>query len=201
MILNIAVIRGSVHSLYNPISDTATDFVRTGWAYDNHVLVVARICRELAIKYKANPDQAEAAGLLHDIGDSVMNRMDPKQDFVSKTLAIGILHEAGYSWQTAADFYELVIKPHSCKDGNLPQTLEGKICATADAIAHLEFGFYLHFLQNWHIYRPGGTYEDYVKWALAKIERDVTDKIFFEEERSEMLPYKDSLRLTISLNI
>ena len=87
-----------------------------------------------------------------------------------------------------------IITPHSCQEIK-PATTEGKILATADAMAHLTTDFYLHFCWT-HEVEPD--FDEYKKWVLKKIERDFNDKIFFEEERQLVKESYESIKLLFS---
>ncbi len=65
----------------------------------------------------------------------------------------------------------------------IPKTLEGKVMATADAMAHLKSNFYDYALDT---LKKTDTVDDINNWALPKIERDYRDKIFFEDVRLEL---------------
>lgn len=65
-----------------------------------------------------------------------------------------------------------------------PNFLEGKVMATADAVAHLTTNFYNQFLSR--ITGDGRSPEEIPDWVLEKIERDFIKKIFFDEVREEV---------------
>ncbi len=185
-------LREKVRSLYeakNPNADKWID-----WGYKNYVLVVAGKAERLAKEHGANVEFAVAGALLHDVADAVMERKNPEHEQESLKLAAGILQETGYDEQEVAEIVDDIITPHSC-NALMPQTLEAKILATADGAAHFTTDFYLYFC--WQNYGPGG-YETFKKFALQKINKDYTRKIFFEDVKTEITPMYEALKLLLS---
>jgi len=86
---------------------------------------------------------------------------------------------------------DVIIAPHSCRNGNLPQTVEGKILATADAITHLSKDFYLQFA--WMHLPEEKTYTEYKEWVNEKLNRDFNIKLFFPEIKAEMKDRHEAL--------
>ena len=154
------------------------------WMWTNHVPLVADKALDLAQKHSADVDIAVAGALLHDFGDAFVHRFDSAHDMVSQKESSRLMKQAGYADKQIVVVLTDVIPPHSCHDDNLPQTLEAKILATADAWAHLSSDFYLQFA--WKHLPEGKTFPEFVTWAREKIERDYRRKIYFEEVRVEL---------------
>lgn len=154
------------------------------WMWKNHVPIVALYTEELCKKYTANPDLAVAGALLHDLGDAFVHRHADEHEDISRTKAIEILTSAEYSQEEIQEVIEVIIAPHSCKDGFFPASIEGKVLATADALAHLTTDFYVQF--TWMHLPENKTYEEFIKWVTEKLDRDFHNKIFFDEVRSEV---------------
>lgn len=152
------------------------------WMWNNHVQWVATRAKELAQKYRADDEKVFCAALLHDLGDAEYPRRH--KDFKSWSDAKGneILAEVGFSDLERKEIIEVIIHPHSCRPGNLPSTLEGKILSTADAMFHLQTNFFPLFC---HMNRPEiySQYSEWQAWISEKLPRDFNVKIFFEEER------------------
>ena len=169
-----------VQDLYSRSINSSDPWQR--WCYDNHVLVVAKHAEELAIRYGANVAECVAGALLHDASDATMDRDDPEHEGESVILARKLLDQAGFESGQINHILDNVIAPHSCKD-RMPEILEAKVVATADAIAHLTTDFYLYCA----FYRIGGsTYEEFKTWCAAKVERDFHRKIFFAEVSKDL---------------
>jgi len=113
-----------------------------GWMWDNLVQWVADKALILTEKYKANTEKVYCAALLHDLGDTRYERGDREFASWSEEKGKEILVQAEFSDEEAAEIIETIIRPHSCRPGNLPTTVEGKVLATADGMFHLQTSFF-----------------------------------------------------------
>ena len=154
------------------------------WMWKNHLQGVAHKTVELAKRFGANEDLAVAGAWLHDFGDAFVHRHSDEHEEVSVSKAKKVLLEAGYSGDETQEVLEVIIEPHSCKDGNIPTTIEGKILATADALAHLTTDFYVQYA--WKHLPQNKSYDEFINWVNEKLDRDYNKKIFFEEIREEV---------------
>lgn len=170
-----------VHEIYDRKESTREEWA--DWLSANHVFLVAKFADELSIRLGVKNDLAIAAAMLHDIADSVMARENPEHENKSKEIAREFLLMCGYSDEESKIVIDDAIEYHGCKNGNLPKTVEGKIMASADARAHLQSSFYDFSLEMKTKDEP---VEQVRSWALAKIERDLNNKIFFDEIRDEI---------------
>ncbi|MFO0704067.1 MAG: HD domain-containing protein [Patescibacteria group bacterium] len=163
--------------------ESPIDFAK--WMYPHHVKIVADFALELASKSQdANIDLAFAGALLHDFGDAFLeDRHDAKFEVVTKSEATKILLQCNFSDNEIEYILNKVIKPHSCRDGLMPEIIEAKILATADALAHLTTNFYID-LKNWG--KPTKDNDKFKSWAIEKIERDYHVKIFFNDLRNSV---------------
>lgn len=162
------------------------------WIWQHHVPVVAAKALELSQEYSADADLAVAGAWLHDFGDAFVHRFDAVHQVVTTKEATRVLQRAGYSATEIATILDDIIAPHSCKDGKMPQTVEAKVLATADAIAHLTTDFYLQFA--WMHLPEGKSYDEFRAWATEKLDRDFRVKIQFEEVQEELIGRYLSLR-------
>lgn len=162
------------------------------WMWENHVQTVAQNCLTLAARYHADADLAFSGGLLHDLGDVWYTRDDPRFEPESKGKAEEILKKAGISPDEIVSIIVKIIAPHSCMPGDEQTMIEGKILATADALAHLQTNFYYDFKKmGW----PQGLQpEEFNEWVNAKIDRDFDKKIFFAEVREKVKPLYEKLK-------
>ncbi len=154
------------------------------WMWKNHVPVVAKESEELAERFGANADLAVAGAWLHDFGDAFVHRNSKEHNEISKVKSKEVLEKAGYSLEEIEEVLKVVIAPHSCRDGFLPTTLEGKVLSTADALAHITTDFFVHF--TWMHLPENKSLAEYREWVAKKIEHDFQIKIFFEEVRAEV---------------
>ena len=154
------------------------------WMWNNHVQWVANKARNLAEKYNADIEKVYCAALLHDLGDTTFPRGHDDFDTWSEDKGKEILLNAGLNSEETKEIIETIVRPHSCRPGNLPTTQEGKILATADAMFHIQTNFFPMFCYK---HRPEHTssYEEWQDWFDQKIERDFKSKIFFEDEKEE----------------
>lgn len=163
------------------------------WMWNNHVNWVKDKAQTLAQKYGANEEKVMVATLLHDLADARYERGDAEFESWGETRAKEILVDSGFSNEEINEIFEVIIKPHSCHPGNLPTTIEGKVLATADALFHLQTSFFaLLCYKN----RPEATssFEEWQEWFIEKVERDFSNKIFFDDERGEAQPDFDALK-------
>lgn len=140
------------------------------WVWKNHVPIVVARTEELAKIHGANEDLAVAGALLHDFGDAFIYRHAEAHEEISMQKATEVLKEADYSEIEISRILNEVIKPHSCRNGHLPESLEGKVMATADALAHLTTDFYVQF--TWLHIPENKTYDEFLEWVTEKLDRD-----------------------------
>lgn len=170
--------------------ESSQDFAH--WVWKNHLPFVAEKAKELSKQFGANEDLAVAGAWLHDFGDAFVDRHDPSHGETTEREVIRVMHDAGYDEDEITTVIEQVLKPHSCRDGNLPETMEGKVMATADALAHLSTDFYLQFA--WMHLPTDKTFVEFLDWVNEKIERDFHKKIFFDEVREQVRERYQSLQ-------
>lgn len=166
----------------NAYLSSKEDFAR--WMWENHLQLVARKAEELSKQFEANEDLAVAGAWLHDFGDAFVHRHSEEHEAISMSESKKVLQEAGYLSDEIEEVLVAIIGPHSCKEGKLPTTLEGKILATADALAHLTTDFYVQF--TWEHLPENKSYEEFLHWVNEKLDRDFHRKIFFDEVREEV---------------
>ncbi len=162
------------------------------WMWNNHVNWVKDKAQILARKYGADEEKVAVSALLHDLADARYERGDHEFEDWGETQAKRILTDSGFSNEEISEIFETIIGPHSCRPGNLPTTLEGKVFATADAMFHLQTSF---FAMLCYKNRPEktSTFEEWQDWFAEKIERDYSVKIFFDDERKEVQVDFDAL--------
>jgi len=177
-------------------TSSKADFAQ--WIWANHLPLVANKAKELSQKYDANSDIVVAAAWLHDFGDAFTNRHADNHEEISKNEAIKILQKCEYTIKEISYIMSEVIAPHSCKEGYLPKTVEGKILATADSLAHLNSDLYIQF--TWKHLPENKNYQEYLIWVAEKLERDFHIKIFFEDEKKSVQNRYDSLKEVFTLS-
>ncbi len=154
------------------------------WMWKNHVPVVAKKTEELSNRFGAKTDISVAGAWLHDFGDAFVHRNSAEHASITVEKSSQVLEKAGYSREEIKEILEEVIAPHSCRDGFIPTQIEGKVMATADALAHITTDFFVHF--TWMHLPENKNFEEYREWVSKKIEHDFNKKIFFDEVRAEV---------------
>ena len=184
----ITSLKERVLSLYQAKNPNRVDWA--DWLCANHVFVVADMAGELAQRKGADISLAMAAGMLHDVADTIMKRDNPQHEEESLRIAKNLLTECGFT-PKEINIVEDALIFHSCRDGKIPHFPEGKIMATADALAHLKTDFYQFAYTE---KSKNSTHEQIKSWALPKIERDFVHKIFFEDVREQVRPKYEELK-------
>jgi HD superfamily phosphodiesterase len=150
---------------------------------------------EDVIKHEGgNRELLLAAAYLHDIGDVEFERTDANRHEFENDLATNLLLKYGYSSHEAVKILNEIIAPHSCHT-SIPMTLDGKIFATADAMAH--FTSELYFYICWYHFKKK-SFEKFKSWMNEKLERDYHRKIQFPYWRKKMKPYYVALKAMLN---
>lgn len=183
-----------VDDLYLAQNESRADWA--DWVYAHHVFVVADYAGELADRFGADKELAMAAGMLHDIADAVMKRENPEHEEKSMEIAAGLLWDVGFSDEEIKIVVDDAIRLHGCHNGTAPATLEGKVMATADVLAHLKRDFYDHAVEAFHEKKE--SIEDIKQWIFSKLERDFNAKILFDEVKEEARPDYEKLKAFFS---
>lgn len=191
----IELLSEKVQALYEAQYEGRDDWA--DWMYINHVRVVAQFGAELADRFGANKDIVVAACLVHDIGDTVTSRNNEGHEERSLEIASTLLTETGFTEDEKNIILGEILPNHSCREGQTMQSLEGKVMATADSLAHFNTDFYLVATRKFA--ERGETLEDTKNWALKKIEKDFHRKIFFDEVREEVRENYETIKKFFSL--
>lgn len=152
--------------------DTVKEFYSDFWHI--HILSVIKYSKEMAVKYGADENIVWLGALLHDI--AYLHDMEP-HDEIGSVKAFEMLKAKGFSDEIAEKVKEVVLK-HSCRGDHQPVTLEERIVASADSMAHLSAPFY-----EWVARYSKRNFWDLISRDLEKVERDFNEKIFFEDEK------------------
>lgn len=167
------------------------------WMWKHHVQWVAEKVGKLAEKYGAHKDMVVVGALLHDLGDVKYERTDNNHELWGNEKSRFILSETGFSPDEIAETMKNIIDPHSCHPDNLPTTMEGKILATADAMFHLQTDFFIQL--SWmHLPPWKKSFDEWKEWVVEKLDRDYNSKIFFDDEKEEIEPNYNALKLIFS---
>lgn len=182
-------LKEEVTKLYETRNPNRADW--SDWLYANHVFLVADYADQLSKKLGVENDLSVAAAMLHDIADAVIKREDPEHEVKNVEIAKELLAQTGFNENEIKIIVDDALRCHGCHGSDRPQTIEGKILATADAVVHLNSDFYEHAVE---VDSKTDTFEEIASWALEKIERDYRSKICFDEVRQEMTECYNQLK-------
>lgn len=156
------------------------------WLYPNHVVVVTNSAKKIAERKNANVELSQVAALLHDVADFKMARANTDHEAESLKIAREVMQKHGYSDDEIALVVDDAIRYHSCHGDERPKSIEGLVLATADSLAHLQTNFYP--FATWQFGKSGRDFAELTTWVLKKIERDLMNKISFDDIREEARP-------------
>lgn len=147
--------------------------------FDFHLLGVEKWAKELLKELPEADEEVVMLGVwLHDL--QRIRGLEGDHAEVGAIEAEKVLKQFGYSDEIIEHVKEMVLA-HRCDDDLLPQTLEGKILASADAMSHYFNDFYLGLAISGKRDLPS-----FKKWALEKLDRDYNKKIFFDFARKKI---------------
>lgn len=155
------------------------------WFLDVHIFKVLQNAEWLCERFpEADQDLVRALVWLHDIIYFTDISKIEEHAGLGAVKAKEMMAAIGIGGPEAEIVFES-IACHSCKGDKLPTSLEGKILATADAMAHFSPDFYLSLLiDGKQEKRSAGEFKAY---ALQKLERDFNGKkIFFDFAREKI---------------
>lgn len=122
-----------------------------------------------------------------------MKRSDAGHSEKSVEIAEKLLRESGFSNAQTQQIVGDILPRHSCRDGVVPVTLEGKVMATADAVAHLATSFYPDAVERMRA--EGRDMQKCKDWMREKIKRDFEVKIFFPQVQVEVKEIYEELQV------
>lgn len=180
---------------YNPMvsehsfsKEKPEDFFRSFW--NVHVKPVIELSKQMADKYGANKEVVWLGAVLHDIARLTD---ESPHDEVGSRKAYGFVLKNGYDEEIATKVKNIVLK-HRCKKYP-PETLEEKIVASADAMAHFLPPFYIWFSKYCN-----KTFIEIMEEIRMKIDRDYNEKIFFEDEKKKVAEHYKVFKSWINYN-
>lgn len=147
------------------------EFYGLFWKF--HVKPVIEYSKQMAEKYNADYEAVWLGAVMHDI--CRLTEEDPHDELGSKK-AFSILIEKGFN-ESMAKKVSNIILTHRCKKFP-PETLDQKIVASADAMAHFLSPFYL-----WIFRYSDNNFEEILNKNISKVGRDFNEKIFFADEK------------------
>ena len=179
----------------NPVGQHSFSNARTEefykWFWEIHVKQVIEFSKQMAVKYGADLEVVWLAAILHDIAR--LKDLEP-HDEIGAEKAYTILIEKGFDPELARKT-GMAVLTHRCKK-YIPGTVEQKIIATADAMAHFIPPFYL-----WIGKYSNKSFEEDLERNGGKLKRDYNDKIFFEDEKAMVAEHYKLLKSWLEFQI
>ncbi len=144
--------------------------------YKYHLLPVVEYAQKLAEICDVNKEVVELSAWLHDIGRIKFGARN--HELTGAAEAERILKQFGYSDEIIEQVKHCILA-HRGSGSIQPQTMEAKVVATADALAH--FDMFLPLLTA--IGKRGKAKDDKIiyRWIYEKMERDWNKKILIPE--------------------
>ena len=147
-----------------------------------HVKLVVDYAVRLAGMLGADKEVVAISAWLHD--QTIQTHGDKDHNVTGAKHARDVLGKIGFSEEKIRKICDS-IETHRCKDGLMPKTLEAKILASADAMAHFDMPLFLPWIGK----RRGKSLAETLQWMKDKGERDWNRKMFFPEAK-EMIRHK-----------
>lgn len=145
--------------------------------WNHHVIPVMAYSKDMTEKYGGDNEVVFLGALLHDMA---LIAGDEYHDETGAKMAYNYLVERGASDELAQKVSNIVLK-HMCKE-NMPITLEEKIVATADALAH----FFPEFHETGAVTLAAEDHVEMKVLDVEKLEKIYMEKVFFDDERKFM---------------
>jgi uncharacterized protein len=157
-----------------------------------HIRVVVRNALKLAKIYKADEEIIELACWLHDIARA--RGLEPGEENTHHVSgakkAEEILRNLDYSEDKIKKITRCILTHRGTKNDYFPETIEEKIVANADAMAHFE-----SFLNLFSEFVSPDNFEEGVRLVKEKLERDWNKKLTLSEAKMMVKPKYDAIKL------
>ena len=160
--------------------------------WSHHISSVVKYAKLLAKKLNADEEICEISALLHDYASVINKDWYPEHHIHSARLAEEILSRYNYPKEKIESIKHCIISHRASK--NIPQeTLEAKIVASADSMAHFDN---VHSLLYLAFVVHKKEIDEGTKWVLDKLERSWNKLI---PEAKEIIREKyDAIKLALT---
>jgi uncharacterized protein len=136
-------------------------------AWTHHIVPVIKYGKILAKKLGANEEIVEIAAILHDYASVLNEKWDPKHHLKGAELAEKVLPRYHFPRKKIEKIKSCIIS-HRASQNIIPKTVEARIIATADSMAHFDNVDSLLLLAYFK-HKKG--IDEGIKWVLAKLNR------------------------------
>ena len=135
--------------------------------WTHHITQVVQFGRELSERLGADAEIVELAALLHDVAGIKDVRLEPEHHLHSAAEAQQLLTALSYPPERAERVAACIVT-HRASRGLVPETLEARCLASADAVAHIaQVPSLLHLAYV----RKGLSVDEGASWVSAKLVR------------------------------
>ncbi len=135
--------------------------------WTHHIVWVVRLGRELSERLGADAEIVELAALLHDYAGIKDLQLEPEHHLHSAAEARRLLTALEYPSERAEKVAACIVT-HRASQGLVPETLEARCLASADAVAHIaQVPSLLHLAYV----RKGLSVDEGAAWVSAKLVR------------------------------
>ena len=141
---------------------------------------------------KANKEIVLLGVWLHDLQRIRAIKGDHAK--VGASEAVNVMKQFKYNDSTIKQVQKIILS-HGCDSKTMPNTVEAKILASADAMSHYVKDFYLQIATLGE--RDLDTYKI---WALEKLNRDYNKKIYFNFAKKIIKKRHDILMKLFTMN-
>lgn len=160
--------------------------------WKHHILKVVKYSKLLAKKLGADEELAELAALLHDLGS--IKYGEESHEITGQRETEKILKKLNYPQNTIDRVKECIASHRASKDV-VPKTVEAKIVANADAMAHFDT---VSILLRLGLDKYDHNEEKAAKWVLRKLERDWTKKLTIPQAKEMVVEKYRAAKLLLS---
>jgi len=147
------------------------------WFFEFHIKEVVAAAKDLLKEYpEADREIVIIASWLHDLGHLTARTLEevdlvkPDHHINGAKMAEEILKKYDLPKETTEKIANCILT-HRAKEPHIPQTIEEKIVAVADTLAHFHSIFYLVYFKVY----PNEPLEEYVVKQKEKLDRDWRD--------------------------
>jgi predicted metal-dependent HD superfamily phosphohydrolase len=160
-----------------------------------HIVPVRDYAVKLADIAKADREVVELAAWLHDLTRITIGSKDHHKTGAEE--AGKILRGLGYPEKTISHVRDCILTHRSMERDGPPQTIEAKIIASADAMAHYDT------IPMLVVYKFGktGSLKEAIEWVLEKVNRGWENKILLPEARGMVKDKYEAARLLLETNL
>jgi uncharacterized protein len=148
------------------------------WFFEEHLQIVEKNAKWILKQVPEADEEVVLLGAwLHDMQRVRNIKMEHQEGGARE--AEKIMKKFDYSEEIIEKVKNIILS-HSCNKV-MPLTIEGRVLATADAMAHYTGSFFLRIALQGDM-----TVEEYKEWAMKKLDKNYNAKISFDFAKKEV---------------